>query len=75
MTVSFTRLSGASIQTQDFWEKRKLEGKCHNFFSKIEPATSIFVDHEGLESTFTLSRLKNIEPSTPTLQKIEGSKR
>jgi hypothetical protein len=35
---------GAIIQTQDFAEKRKLE--CH-FFSKIEPATSIFVDHEG----------------------------
>jgi hypothetical protein len=65
---------GGSIQTQDFREKEKIrvKGKGRHFFSKIDPATSIFGDHEGQEWTFTLSELKNIAPSTPTLQKIEG---
>jgi hypothetical protein len=49
-----------------------MKGKGHHFFSKIEPVTSIFVNHEARNR---LSVLKNIAPSTPTLQKIEGSKR
>jgi hypothetical protein len=28
-------------------EKIRVKGKGRHFFSKIEPATSIFVDHEG----------------------------
>jgi hypothetical protein len=51
-----------------------MNGKGRHFFRKIEPVKSIVVDHEGQKSTFTLSMLKNIAPSTPTLQKIEGSK-
>jgi hypothetical protein len=59
------------------WGKEtiRVKGKGRHFFSKIESATSIFADLEGQESTFTLSMLKNIAPSTPTLQKIEGSMR
>ncbi len=40
-----------------FWGKEniRMKGKGRHFFRKIEPVTSIFVNHEGYESTFTLS--------------------
>jgi hypothetical protein len=51
MTVSFRLITPLCRQHSDTRflgkDKIKVKGKGRHFFSKIEPATSIFVDHEG----------------------------
>ncbi len=50
--LSERAFSGTDTDTETgirFWEKEniKMKGKGRHFFRKIEPVTSIFVDHEG----------------------------
>jgi hypothetical protein len=51
MTVSFRLIAPVWRQYSDTRflgiDKIREKGKGRHFFSKIEPATSIFVDHEG----------------------------